>query len=269
MFFKLDSSGSVVNEARIAKIQPAYLPVLDELTVFYQKTLGENLKSIYIRGSVSVGLAQAYVSDIDSVALIQSTIPEHLQKEIFLYSQEIQEKYPFVTLVDMTVLTLEALMTNPEFSNLKIYLKTQSVCLYGEDILEKLEEVKPGKALALKMYGDIPEKLEALNKYFLGEGSEMLYLGEKRPVQFWCIWTMRTILRSALGLVMVREPIYSQDLRSCAKAFTVHYPEQEEFINQALRWAKEPTNNKVEIASYLQKNLQKYTTLWREVINDN
>lgn len=58
MLYKIDKKGFVVNEARRGKVQPYYDEVLKEIDKLYSEKLGDNLLSIYIRGSVSVGKAK-------------------------------------------------------------------------------------------------------------------------------------------------------------------------------------------------------------------
>lgn len=268
MLYSINKDGAVVNDAHIDRIQKQYRLILEEISDYYRKEFGDNLLSIYVRGSVSVGRAKSFISDIDSVAIVRMDISPKKQKEIQEYSKKLQEKYPFVTLVDMTVISPKTLLEDKEFSNLKIYLKTQSVCLYGRDIVEEIEEVKPGRELALKMYGDLSEKLQDLENVFSHDTTEKTYLGEKRPTEFWCVWTMRTILRSGLGLVMLKKPVYSQDLQTCAEVFSAEYPEYEQYMEKAISWAMNPTTNRKEILDYLKEFSPKYIALWEKAINN-
>lgn len=268
MLYSINKDGVVVNDAHIDRIQEQYRPILEEINDYYRKELGDNLLSTYVRGSVSVGRAKSFISDIDSVAIVGTDISSKKQKEIHEYSNKLQEKYPFVTLVDMTVISPKTLLEDKEFSNLKIYLKTQSVCLYGKDIVEEIEEVKPARELALKMYGDLPENLQDLEKIFSHDATEKTYLGEKRPAEFWCIWTMRTILRSGLGLIMFKKPVYSQDLETCAEIFSAEYPEYRQYMEKAVFWAMNPTANRKEILDYLKEFSPKYIALWDKAINN-
>lgn len=267
MMYEISENGSVINEASIDKIQSEYVPLLEEISDFYKRDLGENLLSIYIRGSVSVGRAIFGISDVDSVAIMRESVSEEQQKKIFRFSLDLQNKYPFVTLVDMTAISLDELLNKKDFSNLQIYLKTQSVLLYGEDIVATIGEVKPGRELALSMYGDLPEKLRELQDYFSGIGPEKTYLGEPRTVEFWCVWTMRTILRSALGLVMINEPVYSQDLVTCAETFSSWYPEYKQYADKALFWAKNPTDERREVSRYLNEFTPKYMAIWNKALS--
>lgn len=268
MLYSINKDGVVVNDAHIDRIQKQYRPILEEINNFYRKELGKNLLSIYIRGSVSVGRGKPFISDIDSVAIVSTDISPKKQKEIYEYSKQLQKKYPFITLVDMTVISPETLLEDKEFSNLKIYLKTQSVCLYGKDIVKEIKNIKPGRELALEMYGDLSEKLQDLEKIFSHDTTEKTYLGEKRSTEFWCVWTMRTILRTGLGLVMLKKPVYSQDLQTCAKVFSAEYPEYEQYMEKAILWSMNPTANRKEIKDYLKEFSPKYIALWDNAINN-
>jgi uncharacterized protein len=268
MLYKINKKGIVVNEARRCLIQRKYKPVLEKISSFYLKELGNNLLSIYVRGSVSVGRARLFISDVDSIAITRKVISKKDLKAFLKYSREVQKKYPFVTLVDMTVISLEELLTKKEFSNLKIYLKTQSICLYGKDIVKNISEVRPGKTLAISMYGNLSEQLNELSAIFSGKKIKKIYLGEKRSIEFWCIWTMRLILRSGLGLVMIKKPLYSQDLGTCLKVFSKNYPKYKKYMEKALFLALNPTQNKKQIYNYLNDFSPKLIKLWKEEINN-
>ncbi len=71
MLYKIDKNGFIVNEASLRKIQPYYRKILQEINQLYIDKLGSNLLSVYVCGSVSIGIAEPYVSDIDSVAIVK------------------------------------------------------------------------------------------------------------------------------------------------------------------------------------------------------
>ncbi|QQR77496.1 MAG: hypothetical protein IPJ67_05230 [Candidatus Moraniibacteriota bacterium] len=43
MLYKIDERGVVVNEASLEKIQPEYIPLVEEINEFYKRKLKENL----------------------------------------------------------------------------------------------------------------------------------------------------------------------------------------------------------------------------------
>ncbi len=265
MLYALDINGCVINEASLDRISDEYRPLIDEVVVGAKETFGGKLRSIYVRGSVSVGRAQPNISDIDMVILLHE---DPTDRELFWrkdFADMLGKKYDCVTMVDLTSVTLEELLKNTEFKRLQIYLATQSVCLYGEDVLDILGAIHPDRKLALWMYAGLDRELQGLEEYFLDPSASWSYLGEVRRPEFWCVWTMRTLLRSGLGLVMCSRPVYTQDLPTCYEEFVKEFPELEGDMKQALVWAHTPTSDKHAVGAYLREFLPKYLELWKKM----
>lgn len=266
MLYKTDKNGFVVNEADIKKVQPYYRKILKEISELYNEKLGDNLMSIYIRGSVSVGKAKPGISDIDSIAITERGISLKELLWIIKSSKNLEKKYPKAGFFDLTVVSLKELKNSRKYKNLRVYLKTQSFLLNGKDILSQLPDIIPGKELAIELYGDLAEELETLKKIFSGKITDREYLFQKRPIKFWCVWMSRTLLRAGLGLVMLKKPIYSQDLKTCFSTFTEEYPEHKKEAQQLLRWSIKPTNNKKQLFNFLDNFAPKFLKLWQEAI---
>ncbi|MBP6974791.1 MAG: nucleotidyltransferase domain-containing protein [Candidatus Pacebacteria bacterium] len=265
MLYALDDSGSIINEASLSKVGPDYRPIIDLMVNALQDKLSDKLKSIYVRGSVSVGRAQPNISDIDIVVILHIPLTEEEKNWCKDFSATLSKQYPFVTFVDLTCITSEELSNADEYRRLRVYLATQSVCLYGEDILGDLGKVKPSKKLSLEMYRGLDTELEELKEYFYRPTETRSYLGEVQSPEFWCVWTMRTLLRSGLGLVMCSRPLYTQDLPTCYAEFAKEFPEFEGEMKKALVWAHTPTSDKQAVGEYLQDFLPKYLELWKKV----
>jgi hypothetical protein len=267
MLYLLDNNGYVVNEAGVAKVQLKYRPVISDVIKLCTGILGNNLKSVMIRGSVSVGRAIPNTSDIDVIAVVNKTISKTKQTLIFQQTDSLEAKYPFVSLIDITVLSMPEFMNSKQFTNLKVYLKTQSFCAWGENIIDELPTVKPGKELAIQMYGNIESEFSDLKKIFEGI-MEKTYLGKVQPISFWCVWLTRILLRSGLGLVMLKRPVYSQDLMTCCEVFSEEYPQYKESMEKALHYSLNPTNDSKEILSYINSFIPKFVELWKPILND-
>ena len=266
MLYKTDENGFIINEASSRKIQPYYRKILKEINQLYIDKLGSNLLSVYIRGSVSVGRATPRISDIDSVAIIRKRLARENLSWIVKAANDLEKKYPKAGLVELAVISLNELLKSKEYKNLRVYLKTQSVCLWGKDILPQLPKVKPGKELAVYLYGNLDEELEILKKIFSGKITDREYLFQKRPIKFWGVWMTRTLLRAGLGLVMIKKPIYSQDLKTCFTIFTEEYPEYKNEMQRLLGWSVKPTSNKRRLFNFLDNFEPKFLQLWQEVV---
>lgn len=269
MLYKIDKNGFVVNEANPKKVQPYYKKILVEISKLYNEKLGDNLISIYIRGSVSVGKAKPRISDIDSVAVTKKELPREELFWIIKASKRLEKKYPKAGFFDLTVVSLEELKNAENYKNLRVYLKTQSFLLSGQDVLSQLPDIIPGKELALQLYGDLLEELEILKNIFAGKIKDREYLFQKRPTEFWCIWTTRVLLRAGLGVVMTKRPVYSQDLKTCYAVFTKEYPQYKKEMKQLLIWSIEPISNKKKVFAFLNNFAPKFLELWQQNIKNN
>jgi uncharacterized protein len=269
MLYSLDINACVINGASLNKISAEYRPLVDLAVESLKNKLPNKLHSIYIRGSVSAGRAQPYISDLDLVAILYEALTDEEMDWRKNLSQALCAQYPFVTFIDLTCITHEELFTAQQYCRLRVYLATQSVCLYGENILGDLEKVKPSKKLFFEMYQGLDTELEELTKYFLSPLANKSYLGEVQPAEFWCVWAMRTILRSGLGLVMCSRPVYTQDLPTCYEEFSKEFPEYEGYMKHALVWAHTPTSDKGVVSEYLKEFMPKYKELWEKAKSSN
>lgn len=266
MLYPIDKNGLVINEASVAKIQEQYKVPIRQVEKICKDSLEGNLQSIYVRGSVSVGRAIIGISDLDIVVIVNTDISESDRTIILSRILEIRETFSFITLIDITILTQETLLNAPEYKNLPIYLKTQSCCLFGESILDTLPSVKPGKDLAIKMYSNLEAEFSDLRNVVAGINQSRQYLYQTQPLKFWCVWTMRTLLRSGLGLVMAEKMLYSQDLKTCFLEFSKKYPDYHKGMEKALEYAMNPIDDQKELLLFFDNFISKYLKLWQPLL---
>ncbi len=263
MLSKLDKNGFIINQAGKNKIQAKYKPIIEEIVDLYSKRLGDNLVGVYLRGSIAEGKAIPNLSDLDSIAITEKEIPSEKLRWSAVYSKQLEKKYPFVKGIELAIVPLKTVLRSKEYFHLRVCLKTSGFCLYGKDLIPLLSPVKPGKKLALELYGDISRELRQLKAIFSGKSKNTSYLFIARPTKFWCIWTMRVLLRSGLCLVMINEPIYSRDLKTCFEEFSKSYPEYKKYMQQALYWSKNPTNDNKLLLTFLDDFGPKFINLWK------
>lgn len=266
----LDKNGFIINCGNKDVIQAEYLPIIALICNTVVKELSkDNIESIYIRGSVAIGKAMKDFSDIDCVVITKKPIPESRLKWRKRFDSNLRRKYSFVTLVDLTIVSGDELFTNPDYARLMVNLRSQSICVYGKDTISRIiPPSKPNKALALFLYKDIQKELNDLQKYFREEKNKRYFQGVVRPTKFWCVWIMRDILRSGLGLVMIKEPIYTQSLEDCCYFFCRVYPKYKDQMKMALFFERNPSSSKKEISKYLDSFLSDYLALWDKIGND-
>lgn len=269
MLFRINKEKIILNDASIERIQPKYKEVLDEIGKICLKEFGQKMQSLYVRGSVSSGLAIPFASDIDIVAIVKKNIGKIKLKFVGNIIKELEKKYPFVTMIDLTVISSRELFFSCDYSKLRVYLKTQSVCLWGQDIVKKIPSYKADRNLFLIMHNNLENELLELHNFFSCNIIDKKYQNSLRPTEFWCVWTMRTILRASLGLIMVKKPYYSPDLKTCRDIFVKEYPSFRNDMNIVFEWALNPTSDKKEICDFLGQFIPKFMKLYKELVLNN
>lgn len=264
--FPTDSDGYLQNTGSTDLIQPEIAPLLDEIIGRCRSHLEDEIISIYVRGSVSVGEAYLHSSDVDMVLVLPEEVPRSSLTWTIPTVDELLRRYNVVSDIDITIISLERLLHDPDYARLRVYLVTRSALLWGEDILDTLPRFKPDKDLALHMYPNIEEQLTLLQQIFIGESKSRAYLGRERPNDFWCIWTMRTILRSAQALTMATEGVYDCELKACLENTVAVYPNLRAYLEQAYAWALNPTRDANTLVSFLDSYLPVFLELWHEKV---
>lgn len=265
MILPIDKKGYIINEGCINKIQPDYKIILGEIVEEVVGRLKDNVISMYVRGSVSVGRAIKNISDIDFIVITENKIKKIDIDWQISFIKYIESKYTYLSMMDLTIIAKDDLFNLSECKNLSIYLKTQSACLFGYDIISTLPGVKPGKELALRMYSELDVEIKHLKSIFTGDIKNPMYLNIIRPIEFWCIWLSRVLLRSGLGLVMTMTPVYTQDLKDCYKLFSHEYAEHKKEMRQALIWAINPIDDRKKVIKYIDSFTPKLLNIWEDI----
>lgn len=231
-YFEIDSEGYVINPASIEKIQEEWKPLIEDIIDVYKKAYGEDLKQVYIRGSVAKGEAVKGVSDVDTFAYVDRT-RESLKDNTTIREMRklLEEKYDFVEEIEIAASPLSDMSTDYIILN-------QSVCVYGEPI--EVPKFKPGKEMSIHASG-FHNRFSWFDR-FLTQESEPEDEIKKR-----CVWLMKGLLRVGFELTMEREQKYTRDLYRCYETFAKYYPEKEPEMREVLDLALNPTSDKNEL----------------------
>ena len=228
-FLSMDNDGFIINDLRIENIQPIWNEPIAIIVQQYHEYYNEKLHSIYLRGSVSRGLAVSYVSDIDTFALIYSddfirwkSINKQEQIE-----QVIQSKFPFVSGIEMNIASFEQnfYLKNPR---LAMVIQTQSLSIYGNDISNDLPKFRPTD-LCLN------------TKWFVNDLNDFKKKIENQTITLEdCKGVMKIIIRVGFELIVEREQQFTPDLYLCYQTFSKYYPTKEKEMRQALEYFLNP-----------------------------
>src|ERR1043165_70647 len=137
-FHQIDKDGYIGNPARYPVLQQDYAAVVEYIIEKVSSLLGEELHSMYLRGSVAKGEAIPYISDIDTLLITHQPLSPEDRNELEKLQDSISELYPFITKLELHAEPL------PEVEKrwLRFLLKTSCVCVYGEDLGPGIEPFK-------------------------------------------------------------------------------------------------------------------------------
>lgn len=243
-FLSVDDEGYLINPCRYDLIVPPWSDVVEVVKTEYIQQLKEKVHSLYIRGSVAKGTAIVGISDIDVIAVIFGECQEIDESWIGAFQQRMAVKYPFQTGIELRsfVSHSEVCDTNRECFN-RFVIKTQSVCIWGEDLIPLLPRYKLERYIlchSLYIKKDIQDLME-----------ELTNLEDEETIKEKCQWLMKRLIRTGFELVMEKEQTYTRDLYPCYVAFCRHFPAQAQQMKYALERAIEPSGNKEELVQFM------------------
>ncbi|KGM45644.1 nucleotidyltransferase [Neobacillus niacini] len=240
----LTNQSYLINDSNKNKIQPEFLQVINEVLKEYHSHLGTNLHSIYIRGSIPRGLGIFGVSDLDTIAITYKKPNElhlHWTSEV---EESINAKFSSINGVELSFYHLDEILETSTFSIIPFMLKTHSICVYGEDLIQDLPAFKADKTLG-------NDHLIKLEEQIVQAKEDLVDNDDMDDIVDCCSWIMKIIVRAGLALVIEEEHLYTRDLYPAYKIFSKHYPEKLAEMKQALLYAIEPTTNAQEILTFL------------------
>lgn len=153
------------------------------------------------------------------------------------------EKFKFLNGIEFSFYNIENILNTTTFSIIPFMIKTHSVCVFGKDVTVHLPKYKANKTLGNEDAEDILEC---------------------------CSWIMKILVRAGLALVIEEENLYTRDLFPAYELFSKHYPQQEEYMRQVVKYAINPIENPNEILKFLEgfgKWMVNESEKWLQVYN--
>ena len=234
-FFQNDSKGFVINPTSWDNIPSRWLPIVAEVKHIYLTNIGDQLHSIYLRGSLVRGTLIENESDIDSFAIIknhnfrwkQASWAEEANKKL-------KKKFEFLTEIEFMLCSLDqdGHLVNPKIA---MILKTQSLCIFGDDLSPTISPFKPDKSMMLN-YRWLASDL----KSFMAKDNRT----EADLKEF-----LKVLIRTGFEVIMQKEGRYTPDLYLCYRTFEKYFPEKGAVMQKALHCYLNPSswNKKVEL----------------------
>lgn len=264
-FCKINDCGYIVNESSIKIIKPEYYKVVEEVIKAYRTHLGDHLHSIYVRGSIPRGLGIEFVSDLDTLAVVNERTLGRDLEWIEKAEKEIGHQFNYVNGVELSVYHIDDILEVNRFSIIPFIIKTHSICVDGKDLSVYLPDYKPDKALGNEHLINLSNQIHQAKEDLEGNV-------DREDILDCCQWIMKIIVRAGLALVIEKENNYTRDLYPAYKIFSKYYPEKEAEMKQALKYAIEPVDNPNELIDYLNNMghwMVQESEKWLETYNPN
>lgn len=244
-FVPMDPEGFLINPCSALLIGHPWDQAVSAVARLCRDKLGQNLHSLYLRGSIPQGKALGRLSDLDSFAILQNKISARELIWVREAQKKLAEQFPFVLHFEFHFYPLKEVLEDKGFLSIRFLIKCLSLCIVGEDLAPAIEPFKPSLELARAFYGNISEVLtHVLNK--------LRGISDVDEIKSGCAFIMKRLIRTGFGLTMGKEGKFTRDLYLSFQVFSKYYPEKEKEMRRALEWALDPTFSKGELIPYLE-----------------
>lgn len=201
-------------------------PALYFATRHLQETIGVNLISIYVRGSVASGHALTDGrSDLDLVTLVRGPVPTRAISDELSHSLRL--KWPFIHSADVAFHSLDVNDEQSLPESTRFLLLAYCAHLHGQDVRPTLGCASPS-----------PDALIDLRS-----AERRVLQGQFRNPEtrvFAFQWFLKRCLRGLVDIASYRVGTHSRDIVPCARILQQTYPELEDLICTAAVLACEP-----------------------------
>lgn len=235
----VDAAGYCVNPCDRHHIEPPWLDLVADWVVSCELAWGERAIALYLRGSIPRGRAIVGWSDLDGVVVGRAGWQPTDRAGLVTLASTLGDRHPCCRGIETSLIT-PADLTDPTQAWGPL-LKTQGLCVWGEDLVQALPPVPVGPALLIHSphlltdWADTADRLRHRSRQ-----------APPAPVQRLGAWWARRVVRSGFELVMQREGNYTRDLYPCYAGFARHYPAQARWMAAALQGAIAPSPHRAD-----------------------
>jgi len=240
---KLDPMGFFVNPCRMDLIFSPWSDAVEDVKNALLTHVGARVHSIYVRGSVAKGAAVVGVSDLDMFAIVYDDFDDIDMSWSDEFNLTQSSKYPFIRGIETGIAPLEKVLGEKPVQALRFLLKTQSVCVWGNDLIPQIEGFSPG----IYLTDGIHDFEENVGNIIAGISD----INDKDRLDSICMWIMKQVVRTGFLLVAEKERTFTRDLFPCYQRFCRYYPEYEAEMTFALQSAIGPQCSKEELLCFL------------------
>ncbi|MEU6589349.1 nucleotidyltransferase domain-containing protein [Streptomyces sp. NPDC046881] len=241
----LDAQGLLAREGSLARVQPAFRPVVAAVRDRLPAVFGARLHSAYLYGSIPRGTARVGRSDLDLLIALREEPADADRAAVQALGEALDQEFRQIDGVGTLLCGRERLLSDLERYDLGWFVACLCTPLLGEDLAAHLPRYRPDSLLARETNGDLGRWLPRWRERIArAEDTEEA----RRPlVRF----MSRHLVRTAFTLVMPRWQGWTSDLREMAEVFGAYYPERAAKLRTAAAYGYEPVGDPQVLRSYV------------------
>ncbi|MGW5495606.1 nucleotidyltransferase domain-containing protein [Streptomyces olivaceoviridis] len=241
----LDAQGRFVREGSLARVRPAFRPVVAAVQDRLPAVFGTRLHSAYLYGSVPRGTARVGRSDLDLLVALREEPTDADRAAVRVLGETVDREFPQIDGVGTLLYGRERLLSDLERHDMGWFVACLCTPLLGDDLAAHLPRYRPDSLLARETNGDLARWLPRWRDRIAGaEDTEEA----RRPlVRF----MSRHLVRTAFTLVMPRWQGWTSDLREMAEVFGAYYPRRAAQLRTAAEYGWEPVGDPDVLRAYV------------------
>ncbi|SPU22391.1 nucleotidyltransferase domain-containing protein [Niallia circulans] len=233
--YGLDNNGYISSDVSIHKIPEVYEQCIQHSVEQLSRLFPNQLHSVYVYGSIARGDAIAIKSDLDLLAVFNSTLNASEKMKVKKLSTTLSETYRYLVRdIGIAVADLDHVM-NPINYYEQAFLKELCVCIYGTDLRDCFGPYKLTAEIAISFNGDIGDVFDrTIDRLQSAPTEEFKKLSQNFA---------RKLIRTYYSMVMARSQVWTTKLDEQSHVFIQYFQDKKHTVRMLQNWIEEaPTS---------------------------
>jgi len=184
------------------EIQSEYQNFVDTYIDEIRAEFNENIHSLYMCGSIPKGTATPFKSDADFTILCEN--PEDIDyAKVSAIKDRMLKEYPFLTKIDTIICSIDDVTSRPH--EWGFWIKVICICVYGEDIGEKVPPIVISPAFILDLNIETREEVERIRHSLSNAGDRSMEIRYTKGYS-------KRLLRALYSLILEDTGVWQDDM---------------------------------------------------------
>ncbi|MGY1499849.1 nucleotidyltransferase [Streptomyces sp. QTS52] len=249
----LDERGFIAREGSLARVPPAFRPVVDAARDQVVDVFGARLHSAYVYGSIPRGTARVGRSDLDLLLALREEPTEADRAAARSLDAALDNEFEQIDGSGTLLVSRARTLSDLERHDLGWFVACLCTPLLGEDLAGHLPRYRPDSLLARETNGALALCLPRWRRLIAEATAPGAPPGAVRAR---VRGISRRLVRTGFTLVMPRWDGWTSDLHEMAEAFAAYYPEWGPRMRKAASLGHGPTDDPAVLRSFLRSHVE-------------